>query len=95
MKLTGVILLAAFTLTLIIMPGVVSVSHSTKGHPVILTLDVCNSSTAGVPVSDVPVIIEQNSEILLFEISEPKSFQRFTSHKPVLLTDISHPPESA
>ncbi|MEO5358229.1 MAG: hypothetical protein H7844_13175 [Nitrospirae bacterium YQR-1] len=94
MKVAGVILLAAFVLTLAVTEGVVTGGHFAKGQAAILTLDVCNTSIGGVPASEMPVIIEQNSEILLFDISEPKSFQGFTSHKPVLLTEISHPPQS-
>ncbi|QWR78216.1 hypothetical protein [Candidatus Magnetomonas plexicatena] len=93
MKLTGVVLLTAFTLSLVAMPGMAALVHSAE-KPVILTLDVCNTAASGVPFTDMPVIFVQNSEILLFDISLPKSFQSFTSHKPVLLTVISHPPQS-
>ncbi|QWR78719.1 hypothetical protein [Candidatus Magnetomonas plexicatena] len=85
----------AFVLSAVFVPVAVSAGTPFNGKQMILTLDICKTTIAGVHVTDIPVVIEQMTETILFNISEPKRFQSFTSHKPVLLTEISHPPQSA
>lgn len=88
MKVSGLILLAAFVGSLLFVPvGVTGV----ESGPSMYTLNVCSTSIAGVPVTEMPVIIGQNPEPQLLVVSGT-ILQSFSFLKTVLITEISQPP---
>ncbi|MBF0464894.1 MAG: hypothetical protein HQK88_10120 [Nitrospirae bacterium] len=97
MRVSGAFLIAAFVLIAVVMPGtgIVAMNPFLGGNPTILALDVCHISPPGALVADIPVINEQNFTFLIFSVYKLYVYKSFTSHKPVLLTEISHPPQSA